>query len=156
MQSALIWFNKGKHPLSLPRLKTLLRDELGCSVEDTEWRLDAFVVPQLRVAAPARFLLQIEDAPHVAEEAEEFAEDYGQILSPGARIAWASCDARVAVGDECDTPVTVTTDSGIFAFVGRTTFDPSDPVVNPLLKSIASRVDGFLWDNVNATVWWGP
>jgi hypothetical protein len=59
-------------------------------------------------------------------------------------------------GVDSDIPVTIHTDSGIFGFVGPPTFDPGDPAVNPLLKSIASRLDGFLWDNVNGTVWWDP
>ena len=156
MLSAQIWFNQRLHPLSLSRLKALLADELGCTVEDAEWRLNEFVVPQLRITAPARFLLQIEDDPHVAEGAKELSEEFGGTLPPGARTAWAECDARVAIGVESEIPVTVHTDSGVFGVVGPPTFDPGDPVVNPLLKSIASRLDGFLWDNVNGTVWWEP
>jgi hypothetical protein len=49
MESALIWFNKGLNPLSLASLKVILLDDLCCTVEDTEWRLDSFVVPQLKV-----------------------------------------------------------------------------------------------------------
>ena len=71
MQSATIWFNKGLNPLSLTSLKVILWDDLCCTVEDTEWRLDSFVVPQLKVTAPAQFLLQIEDNPMCRRKQEK-------------------------------------------------------------------------------------
>jgi hypothetical protein len=104
------------------------------------------------MTAPAHFLLQIEDEPHVVEEAEEL----GGALPPYARTAGASCDARVAISVERDIPVTVQTDGGIFAFVGPPAFDPGDPVVSPLLKSIARRLDGFFCDNATEPSPWEP
>ena len=105
MQSATIWFNKGLNPLSLTSLKVILWDDLCCTVEDTEWRLDSFVVPQLKVTAPAQFLLQIEDNPlYVPAEARETAEEFGRGLPPIKRAALATCDARVTFGEMTHPP----------------------------------------------------
>jgi hypothetical protein len=158
MQSALIWFNKGLNPLSLASLKVILSDNLCCTVEDTEWRLDSFVVPQLKVTAPAQFLLQIEDNPrYVPAEAKETAEEFGRALPPIKRAALASCDARVRFGEN-EPPAATGSDGSVNVFAGWTTLDPSEPVFRSILRAITAQVDGFLWDNVHGTFWYreGP
>jgi hypothetical protein len=39
-------------------------------------------------------------------------------------------------------------------FAGWTTVDPSEPVSRAILEAITERVDGFLGDNVNGTLWY--
>jgi hypothetical protein len=53
-----------------------------------------------------------------------------------------------------DPPAITGSDGSMNVFAGWTTVDPSEPVSRAILRAITERVDGFLWDNVNGTLWY--
>ena len=153
MQDARIWFRQDEGPLSLSVLKSVLESKIGCQVEDAEWRLGDYVVPQLRITSPLTVLLQIEaDPDYVPEEAVEFSNIFADQLSRDDQARLALCNARIAIGDS-PPAVSLGEDGSINAWVGWTSFDPGEEVTNAVLRQLAIHLDGFLHDNVNGTIW---
>ena len=138
----------------LPWSLTDVRDHLahcGAQTELTEWRGYGLVIPQVRVVASVGFLVQVNDGKHVVLEAKELAESYGAALEPDLRKRWARATRRLEIGRLDD--VIVSLPEAITVFAGRTTFDPAEPEAQRLLREVARNVDGFLFNNVDGTVW---
>lgn len=150
MQSARIWFQQGRPPFDLVRLKENL-EALGLTVRRTEWRFQHIAIPQLHVATDPPFLVQMNDDEYIIEEAEEFAELHKVALTPDAYAKLRTCDARFEIGDGNE--AAVTTADGVFSFAGWTSLDPGLPEVRRIFISITTAVDGVFEDNVNG-LWW--
>ena len=149
MQAARIWFKQPFPPLTLFQVKEYLQ-AMGAEVNETEWRLGGYVVPQLLIVSPIVFLAQLEDEEWVVEEAEDFSQH-----APSAmRAKLSNCDARLSFGGTDDEKVT-TTDQGTFVVAGWTEFDPANPQARKVLEELARRVDGLFEDNTSGT-WWAP
>ena len=147
MQAARIWFRQSNPRVTLSRVRDDLH-ALGAEVEETEWRLGAYVVPQLLIVSPIACLAQLEDDDWVIEEVEDFAS-----RAPAEMCSRLSqCDARLSFGG-ADDERAVTTDRGTFVQSGWTDFDPSEPTARALLQALARRIDGLLEDNTLGT-WW--
>lgn len=150
MQTARIWFKRGQQPFDLSRLKDFL-EASGLTVRHTEWRLQSYVVPQLHVATEQPFLVQMNDDEYVDEEAEEFSELHKHDMAPKIFSKLNDCNIRFEIGDGNDT--VITTNEGVFSFVGWTSLDPSQPEMRRIFLSITEAVDGVFEDNVNG-FWW--
>lgn len=149
MQAARIWFRQSVPPLTLSQVKEYLQ-AMGAEVNETEWRLGDYVIPQLLIVSPIVFLAQLEAEEWVVEEAEDFAQS-----SPSAmRAKLSNCDARLSFGGTKDEKVT-TTDQSTFVVAGWTEFDPANPQARILLEGLARRVDGLFEDNTSG-LWWAP
>lgn len=135
MQSARIWYDADRYPVTLAGLSETLTKDLGYSVQDWAWTLGSTVIPQLRVTGPVRLLMQIEDDPWVEEEAEEFATLLSALLTPEGMGMMLAANARIAVGDAPDGPV-----------------DPAEPATHALLLALARHLAGVFEDNVNGGV----
>jgi hypothetical protein len=154
MQSARIWFQKRIHAETLTSLKAFLEGELKCTVVFAEWRLGSFVVPQLDVSAPRKFLLQIDDHPDIVPaEAREFSDRRSDALSSDQAKYLAASDARIDIG--LNDPPPIVSDRGLTAFAGFSSIDPAEPQLQELLRAITRRVQGVLEDNVNGHIWLG-
>lgn len=153
MQSARIWFRQSNQEVSIFSLEAFLREALHCDVELVEWRLGSFVVPQVQVLKPRRFLLQIaNDATYVLEEAQEFAERSAPSLLEEQVTFCRACDSRLEIGLN-DPPPVLVPNLGMTAFSGFTNIDPAEPEIQTILKAITRRVRGVFEDNVNGNVW---
>ncbi|WP_218967602.1 hypothetical protein [Puniceibacterium antarcticum] len=119
-------------------------------MNETEWRLGGYVVPQLLIVSPIVFLAQLEDEEWVIEKAEDFSQ-----RAPSAmRTKLSICDARLSFGGTEDEKVTKT-DQGTFVVAGWTEFDPAHPQARILFEGLARRVDGIFEDNTSG-IWWAP
>lgn len=137
MQTARIWFARDGADMSLPRAKSLL-EAAGARVEETAWRLEGLVVPQLHVLTPVPLLLQLNEDDDVIEEAEEFAAlpEVPEALRP----ALARCDARLEIGGEAENPDVAATGPD---------FDPGAPAARRLLAPLVAALGGVFEDNVS-------
>ena len=150
MQSARIWFRQPDPGVTLGSVKKQLEAK-GAQVEETEWSLGSFSVPQLHVLQPIPFLIQLNDDEYVVEEADEFSKF--ESVPVEIRPKLAACDARLEIGDISENAAI--TDQEIFVIAGWTNFDPSHPTARDFLIGLATSLDGVFEDNVNG-FWWTP
>lgn len=150
MQSAMIFYKQRTPPVGLWHAREVF-ERLGANVEDTEWRLGSFVVPQLSVTGKANFLIQNSDHESVIEESEWFADIAGDKLTAPLLAKLKESDARFETGDN---PVAVISENvGIVSLAGQTSFDPCKLDARAMLQALAREVGGVFYDNVNEA-WW--
>src|SRR4030095_7423805 len=144
--AAHVWLRNGHGDRLLDWLRTSLTTA-GFSVEPTEWRGFATVIPQLLVhIKPVELTIQINDDPeYVPDELAELVDQLKSIAPPSDVSPLRACNARIEL--HSTTPPTRIDD--VQSIVAHTNLDPTFPEVETLLDTLARLTGGLTVDCVN-------
>lgn len=148
--SALICYDARQARVTLTSVAESIAQGTEWQTSCIEWEGFGIVIPQLLVRTPIPFLIQIDDDPAwVPAENMEFAK-WPTLLAEESDLfkRLSKCEARLAILSTSSGTVIATERSITISALGCA-IDPQEPNVSEVLRLVAARIDGLIYDCVH-------